>query len=152
MTTADLYPLLTPLLAGMARRRLNCPEDVEDTVQEVWRRMVQAKPAFDSAGHAMAWCKTTLLRLIADRYREHHETAELTEAARAGVDRYPLIECDEWLTRWCAVVGSLTERDKRIARLLALGYSYADGAAEMGMKAGNYRACVHRLREKLRGA
>ena len=151
MTTADLYPLLTPLLAGIARRRLSHPEDVEDTVQEVWRRMVQAKPSFDSAGHAMAWCKTTLLHLIIDRYRERHETTGLTEESRVDVDRYPLLECDEWLTRWAAVVGSLTDRDKRVARLLALGYNYADGAAAMGMTAGNYRTCVHRLREKLRG-
>ena len=104
-TVCRLVREYSDMLLRLACTRLDSPADAEDTVQEVFLRLVKAAPVFDSEDHARAWllrvasnCANDLFRLpwrrreapLADDLPapEAPETGSVTEAVLSLPARY----------------------------------------------------------------
>ena len=65
-----------PAVYRLAYARTGCRADAEDVMQEVFLRLMKAKPVFDSEAHAKAW----LLRVTANCAADFHRAARRRQA------------------------------------------------------------------------
>ncbi|MBP3486302.1 MAG: RNA polymerase sigma factor, partial [Oscillospiraceae bacterium] len=61
-----LVETYSPMLLRLACTRLETPADAEDVVQEVFLKLLTARPAFRDEEHEKAWLIRTTLHRAAD--------------------------------------------------------------------------------------
>ena len=76
----------SPMLLHLAAARLDSPADAEDAVQEVFLKLLTARPAFRDAEHEKAWLiRATLHRASDIRRGAERRNLPLEEAAEPAV-------------------------------------------------------------------
>ncbi len=147
MTEEHICQLVTeysPLLLRLACTRLDSPADAEDAVQEVFLRLLSARPRFRDAEHEKAWLIRTTLHRAADfRKSAARRNVPLEEAAQAAAAE----DSGEVL----AAVRSLPEKYSAVIHLHYYeGYSIKEIATLLGLPASTVGTRLARGRERLR--
>ena len=134
-----------PSVYRLAYARTGSWADAEDVMQEVFLRLIKAKPAFDSEAHAKAWllrvasnCASDLFRLPWRRREEPlNEDISAPEGPREGS-----------VTQ--AVLALPTRYRIPIHLYYYEGYSVAEISKIIGKSEGTVKSRLSRARDKLR--
>ena len=132
------------MLLRLACTRLDDPADAEDAVQEVFLRLLTARPVFRDAEHEKAWLiRTTLHRASDFRKAAARKNVPLDEAAQAAEP-----EVENGLR---AAVLALPEKYSTVVHLHYYeGYSIKEIAKLLGIPAATVGTRLARGRERLR--
>ena len=77
----------SPMLLRLACTRLDDPADAEDAVQEVFLKLLTARPVFQNAEHEKAWLiRATLHRAADQRKSAARRNVPLEEASQSAVE------------------------------------------------------------------
>ena len=83
-TISRIVETYSPMLLRLACTRLDDPADAEDIVQEVFLKLLTARPLFRDSEHEKAWLiRTTLHRASDLRRSAARRNVPLEEAAQA---------------------------------------------------------------------
>ena len=134
-----------PSVYRLAYARTGSRADAEDVMQEVFLRLIKAKPAFDSEAHAKAWllrvaanCASDLFRLP---WRKREGPLEEDLPAPEEPERGSVTEA----------VLTLPARYRVPIHLYYYeGYSVAEIAEMIGKSQGTVKSRLYRARELLR--
>lgn len=139
-----LVETYSAMLLHLAAARLASTADAEDVVQEVFLRLLTARPVFRDAEHEKAWLiRTTLHRTADARRAAHNRDVPLTDTLLAGP---PEPELD-----LLAAVRVLPEAYAGVIHLYYYeGYSIKEIAKLLGLPAATVGTRLARGRERLR--
>lgn len=143
-TISRIVTEYSPMLLRLACTRLDSASDAEDAVQEVFLKLLTARPAFRDAEHEKAWLiRTTLHRASDIRRLAEKRNLSLEAAAQAAADE----EHGELI----AAVRSLPEKYSAVIHLYYYeGYSIKEIAKLLGLPAPTVGTRLARGRERLR--
>lgn len=132
------------MLLRLAAARLDSPADAEDAVQEVFLKLLTARPVFRDAEHERAWLiRTTLHRASDIRRSAERRNLPLEEAAEpaAPEDALDLL----------SAVRALPDKYSAVIHLHYYeGYSIKEIAKTLGLPAATVGTRLARGRERLR--
>ncbi len=136
----------SPTLLRLAMTRLSSPCDAEDAVQEVFLRLLTAKPRFRDGEHEKAWLiRTTLQRASDIRRAGARRDLPLEEAVQMAV---PLREEQSSLL---SAVQALPEKYSAVIHLYYYeGYSIKEIAKLLGLPSPTVGTRLSRGRERLK--
>lgn len=139
-----LVETYSDMLLHLACTRLNSTADAEDAVQEVFLRLLTARPRFRDAEHEKAWLIRATLHRAADlRRAAHNRDVPLTDTLPA----YPPEEDNGVL----AAVRALPEAYSTVIHLHYYeGYTIQEIAKLLGLPAATVGTRLRRGRERLR--
>lgn len=157
--TALLQGLL-PYLRALAGRRLARPQDVEDTVQDIFLSIHAIRHTYDPARPLQPWIHVIAERRIADRlrrlYREQIREKPLPEDADetfAADDTNMASEANLDMRAVRQALEQLPPGQRQAIALVKLkGMSLRDAAAVTGQSEGAMKLAVHRAVKALRKA
>ena len=134
----------SPMLLRLACTRLDDPADAEDIVQEVFLKLLTARPLFRDSEHEKAWLiRTTLHRASDLRRSAARRNVPLEEAAQAAAPQAG----SELLT----AVRALPEPYSAVIHLYYYeGYSIKEIAKLLGVPTPTVGTRLARGRERLR--
>ena len=139
-----LVETYSPMLLRLACTRLDNPADAEDVVQEVFLKLLTARPAFRDAEHEKAWLIRTTL----------HRAADLRKAAsrrNVPLEEALLASAPEPEDRLLAAVRALPEKYGAVIHLHYYeGYSLKEIGKLLGLPAATVGTRLARGRERLR--
>ena len=139
-----LVETYSPMLLRLACTRLENPADAEDVVQEVFLKLLTARPAFRDAEHEKAWLIRTTL----------HRAADLRKAAsrrNVPLEEALLASAPEPEDRLLAAVRALPEKYGAVIHLHYYeGYSLKEIGKLLGLPAATVGTRLARGRERLR--
>lgn len=143
-TISRVVETYSSMLLRLACTRLDDPADAEDAVQEVFLRLLTARPVFRDAEHEKAWLiRTTLHRASDFRKAAARKNVPLDEAAQAAEP-----EVENGLR---ATVLALPEKYSAVVHLHYYeGYSIKEIAKLLGIPAATVGTRLARGRERLR--
>ena len=143
-TISRIVETYSPMLLRLACRRLDDPADAEDIVQEVFLKLLTARPLFRDSEHEKAWLiRTTLHRASDLRRSAARRNVPLEEAAQAAAPQAG----SELLT----AVRVLPEPYSAVIHLYYYeGYSIKEIAKLLGVPAPTVGTRLARGRERLR--
>lgn len=143
-TISRVVETYSSMLLRLACTRLDDPADAEDAVQEVFLRLLTARPVFRDAEHEKAWLiRTTLHRASDFRKAAARKNVPLDEAAQAAEP-----EVENGLR---AAVLALPEKYSTVVHLHYYeGYSIKEIAKLLGIPAATVGTRLARGRERLR--
>ena len=143
-TISRVVETYSSMLLRLACTRLDDPADAEDAVQEVFLRLLTARPVFRDAEHEKAWLiRTTLHRASDFRKAAARKIVPLDEAAQAAE---PDVE-----NGLRAAVLALPEKYSAVVHLHYYeGYSIKEIAKLLGIPAATVGTRLARGRERLR--
>lgn len=136
----------SPTLLRLAMTRLSSPADAEDAVQEVFLRLLTAKPRFRDGEHEKAWLiRATLQRAGDIRRAAARRDLPLEEAQQAAA------AFDEEPSQLLSAVQALPEKYSAVIHLYYYeGYSIKEIAKLLGLPAPTVGTRLSRGRERLR--
>lgn len=139
-----LVETYSPMLLRLACTRLENPADAEDVVQEVFLKLLTARPAFRDEEHEKAWLIRTTLHRAADlRKSAARRNVPLEEALLAAAP--------EPENRLLAAVRALPEKYGAVIHLHYYeGYSLKEIGKLLGLPAATVGTRLARGRERLR--
>ena len=139
-----LVETYSPMLLRLACTRLDDPADAEDAVQEVFLKLLTARPSFRDAEHEKAWLIRTTL----------HRAADLRKAAsrrNVPLEEALLASAPEPEDRLLAAVRALPEKYGVVIHLHYYeGYSLKEIGKLLGLPAATVGTRLARGRERLR--
>ena len=139
-----LVETYSPMLLRLACTRLETPADAEDVVQEVFLKLLTARPAFRDEEHEKAWLIRTTL----------HRAADLRKAAarrNVPLEDALLAAAPEPENQLLAVVRALPEKYGAVIHLHYYeGYSLKEIGKLLGLPAATVGTRLARGRERLR--
>ena len=143
-TISRVVETYSSMLLRLACTRLDDPADAEDAVQEVFLRLLTARPVLRDAEHEKAWLiRTTLHRASDFRKAAARKNVPLDEAAQAAEP-----EVENGLR---AAVLALPEKYSTVVHLHYYeGYSIKEIAKLLGIPAATVGTRLARGRERLR--
>lgn len=143
-TISRVVETYSSMLLRLACTRLDHPADAEDAVQEVFLRLLTARPVFRDAEHEKAWLiRTTLHRASDFRKAAARKNVPLDETAQAAE---PDVE-----NGLRAAVLALPEKYSAVVHLHYYeGYSIKEIAKLLGIPAATVGTRLARGRERLR--
>ena len=143
-TISRIVETYSPMLLRLACTRLDDPADAEDIVQEVFLKLLTARPLFRDSEHEKAWLiRTTLHRASDLRRSAARRNVPLEEAAQAAAPQAG----SELLT----AVRALPEPYSAVIHLYYYeGYSIKEIAKLLGVPAPTVGTRLARGRERLR--
>jgi RNA polymerase sigma-70 factor, ECF subfamily len=154
---AALYDALAPRLARYVRSRVRDPDDAADLVQQVFLKMVEALPRYESRGVPFtAWAFRLTRNAVIDRARTLHPSDPLEFAAdeaspEPSPEHLALISAER--TRIERAMHDLTDEQQEVLRLRFFGgLGPREVGALMGRRDGAVRALQFRALEALRHA
>lgn len=132
------------MLLRLACTRLDDPADAEDIAQEVFLKLLTARPSFQNAEHEKAWLiRTTLHRASDLRRSAARRNVPLEEAAQAAAPQAG--------SELLAAVRALPEPYSAVIHLYYYeGYSIKEIAKLLGVPAPTVGTRLARGRERLR--
>ena len=141
-----LVETYSPMLLRLACTRLETPADAEDVVQEVFLKLLTARPAFRDEEHEKAWLIRTTL----------HRAADLKKAAarrNVPLEEALLASAPEPEDRLLAAVRALPEKYGAVIHLhYCEGYSQQEIASLLGITVSAVKMRMKRGREALRSS
>lgn len=139
-----LVETYSSMLLRLACTRLENPADAEDVVQEVFLKLLTARPSFRDAEHEKAWLIRTTLHRAADlRKAASRRSVPLEEALLASAP--------EPEDRLLAAVRALPEKYGAVIHLHYYeGYSLKEIGKLLGLPAATVGTRLARGRERLR--
>lgn len=140
----DVIPAYENTLYRAALAILGDPQEAEDVVQEVFLRLWEKNPAFESPAHQRSWLLKVTVNGCKSRLRApwRRRTAPLLES-------YPAADPEEQAV--LEVIQSLPPKDRAALHLYYYeGYQTAEIAAMTGWREGTVRSRLARARDKLR--
>ena len=139
-----LVETYSSMLLRLACTRLENPADAEDAVQEVFLKLLTARPSFRDAEHEKAWLIRTTL----------HRAADLRKAAsrrNVPLEEALLASAPEPEDRLLAAVRALPEKYGAVIHLHYYeGYSLKEIGKLLGLPAATVGTRLARGRERLR--
>ena len=139
-----LVETYSPMLLRLACTRLENPADAEDVVQEVFLKLLTARPSFRDAEHEKAWLIHTTL----------HRAADLRKAAsrrNVPLEEALLASAPEPEDRLLAAVRALPEKYGAVIHLHYYeGYSLKEIGKLLGLPTATVGTRLARGRERLR--
>ena len=143
-TISRIVETYSPMLLRLACTRLDDPADAEDVVQEVFLKLLTARPLFRDSEHEKAWLiRTTLHRASDLRRSAARRNVPLEEAAQAAAPQAG----SELLT----AVRALPEPYSAVIHLYYYeGYSIKEIAKLLGVPTPTVGTRLARGRERLR--
>ena len=134
----------SPMLLHLAAARLDSPADAEDAVQEVFLKLLTARPAFRDAEHEKAWLiRATLHRASDIRRGAERRNLPLEEAAEPAVQEDAL--------DLLSAVRALPDKYSAVIHLYYYeGYSIKEIAKTLGLPTATVGTRLARGRERLR--
>ena len=143
-TISRIVETYSPMLLRLACTRLDDPADAEDIVQEVFLKLLTARPLFRDSEHEKAWLiRTTLHRASDLRRSAARRNVPLEEAAQAAASQAG----SELLT----AVRALPEPYSAVIHLYYYeGYSIKEIAKLLGVPTPTVGTRLARGRERLR--
>ena len=143
-TISRIVETYSSMLLRLACTRLDDPADAEDVVQEVFLKLLTARPLFRDSEHEKAWLfRTTLHRASDLRRSAARRNVPLEEAAQAAAPQAG----NELL----AAVRALPEPYSAVIHLYYYeGYSIKEIAKLLGVPAPTVGTRLARGRERLR--
>ena len=143
-TISRIVETYSPMLLRLACTRLDDPADAEDIVQEVFLKLLTARPLFRDSEHEKAWLiRTTLHRASDLRRSAARRNIPLEEAAQAAAPQAG----SELLT----AVRALPEPYSAVIHLYYYeGYSIKEIAKLLGVPISTVGTRLARGRERLR--
>ena len=131
-------------LLHLAAARLHSPADAEDAVQEVFLKLLTARPSFRDAEHEKAWLiRATLHRASDLRRMAERRNIPLEEAARPDPQEDAL--------SLVSAVRALPDKYSAVIHLYYYeGYSIKEIAKTLGLPAATVGTRLARGRERLR--
>lgn len=142
---AQLVEAYSPMLLRAALTRLSTPADAEDAVQEVFLKVLDARPRFRDGEHAKAWLIRATLNQASDLRRRRRDDAPLDESLTARPDR-----AEERLDL-LAAVRSLPPAYSAVIHLYYYeGYSIKEIARLLALPSPTVGTRLARGRERLR--
>ena len=139
-----LVETYSSMLLRLACTRLENPADAEDVVQEVFLKLLTARPSFRDAEHEKAWLIRTTL----------HRAADLRKAAsrrNVPLEEALLASAPEPEDRLLAAVRVLPEKYGAVIHLHYYeGYSLKEIGKLLGLPAATVGTRLARGRERLR--
>ncbi len=136
----------SPTLLRLAMTRLSSPADAEDAVQEVFLRLLTARPRFRDGEHEKAWLiRATLQRAGDIRRAAARRDLPLEEAEQAAAPT------DEGPSSLLSAVQALPEKYSAVIHLYYYeGYSIKEIAKLLSLPAPTVGTRLSRGRERLR--
>ena len=133
------------MLLRLAAARLPSVADAEDAVQEVFLKLLDARPVFRDAEHEKAWLIRATLHRAADIRRKRAREAPLDALVEVGT---PMEEPE---TRILSAVRALPEKYGGVIHLYYYeGYSIKEIAKLLGLPTATVGTRLARGRERLR--
>ncbi len=134
-----------PAVYRLAYARTGCRADAEDVMQEVFLRLIKARPTFDNEAHAKAWLLRVAANCANDLFRRPWRSREV-----ALKENLPAPEASESENVTQAVL-SLPARYRIPIHLHYYeGFSVAEIAGIMGKSEGTVKTWLFRARNLLR--
>lgn len=155
-----LLEALRPYLRALAGRRLSRPQDIDDTVQEIFLSIHAIRHTYDPDRPLQPWINVIAERRIADRlrrlYRERSRETELPENADetfAADDANMTTEASLDMRAVYRALEQLPPGQRQAISLVKIkGLSLRDAAAVTGQSEGAVKLAVHRAIKTLRRA
>ena len=157
---AALLHGLLPYLRRLAARRLSRPQDVEDTVQDIYLSIHAIRHTYDPDRPLQPWVNVIAERRIADRlrrlYRQRAREAPLPEDAGetfAADDANMTSEVSLDMRAVHRAIEQLPPGQRQAIGLVKVqGLSLREAAAQTGQSEGAVKLSVHRAVKALRRA
>lgn len=153
-----LLRLASPMLRGIARRRIHDPAEAEDAVQDTLLTIHQLRHSYDPERPIRPWLVAICERRCIDRLRRRGrrqgreaplESVELTLATPSGGGRDG--ESRVAAAELHAAIAALSPSQRTALRLAKLeGLPLADAAALSGLSVGALKVATHRAVRTLR--
>ena len=136
----------SPMLLHLAAARLDSPAEAEDAVQEVFLKLLTARPAFRDAEHEKAWLIRATLHRASDIRRQAGRAALPIEEAALENEAAPQTESD-----LLSAVRALPENYSAVIHLHYYeGYSIKEIAKLLRLPAATVGTRLSRGRDRLR--
>ncbi|TXH36767.1 MAG: sigma-70 family RNA polymerase sigma factor [Rhodospirillaceae bacterium] len=160
MAYEALLQALRPYVRGLAKRRLSRPQDIDDTVQEIFLSIHAIRHTFDPDRPLQPWINVIAERRIVDRlrrlYRERARETELPEhedETFAADDANRIAEASLDMRAVYRALEQLPPGQRQAISLVKIkGMSLRDAAALTGQSEGAVKLSVHRAIKALRRA
>lgn len=151
---------LLPYLRRLAARRLSRPQDIEDTVQDIYLSIHAIRHTYDPERPLQPWINVIAERRIADRlrrlYRQRAREAPLPEDAGetfAADDANMTSEVSLDMRAVQRAIEQLPPGQRQAIGLVKVqGLSLREAAAQTGQTEGAVKLSVHRALKALRRA
>jgi RNA polymerase sigma-70 factor (ECF subfamily) len=157
-----LLHLLIPWLRRVAGRKLNRPEDVEDTVQDVLASLHAIRHTYDSSRPLQPWVMTLAQRRIVDKlrgnYRLHNRETAFPEGFEetfpsAAANEEPDAGLNHEPAALARAIQALSPRQRQAVELLRLKeMSLREAASVSGRSETSLKIAMHRALKSLRRA
>lgn len=134
-------------------RRLNAGDDhIEDTLQDVWLKVVRRIGSLRDSRAFIAWLYTIARNEVYGRAKAKDPFAELTdEHLELVADNHEPVFAEEEAARIHAALGELTPAHREILTLCFLeDLSHKQIAAILGIRAGTVRSRIYYAKQALR--
>ena len=133
------------MLLKLAATRLPCVSDAEDAVQEVYLKLLDARPVFRDAEHEKAWLIRATLHRAADIRRKRAREAPLDAVIEVDGGE------EEPVSQLLTAVRALPEKYASVIHLYYYeGYSIKEIAKLLGLNTATVGTRLARGRERLR--
>jgi RNA polymerase sigma-70 factor (ECF subfamily) len=157
---AALLHGLLPYLRRLAARRLAQPQDIEDTVQDIYLSVHAIRHTYDPDRPLQPWVNVIAERRIADRlrrlYRQRAREAPLPEDAGETFAAHDANTASEVTLDMRAVHRAIEQlppgQRQAIGLVKVQGLSLREAAARTGQSEGAVKLSVHRAVKALRRA
>lgn len=136
-------------LRAWLRQRLPSPQDVDDTLQDVFLKALRQGQQFCQVRQPRAWLFEVARNTLADRYRQSRETIDLPADLPQIVPQEDAVEAlTDCLPR---VLSELSASDRQAIVCCDLqGMAQADYAAQAGLSLSAAKSRLQRARQRLR--
>lgn len=144
---------LTPLLRGVAGRKLAATGEVEDVVQEILISLHKARHTYDGERPLMPWVMAIAQFRITDHLRKLYSQAR---QPAVDIDAMAEILPDVTLTppdneSVDEMLHNVAERERKILTMMHVeGYTAKETGAQLGMKESAVKVAAHRAMKKIR--
>jgi RNA polymerase sigma-70 factor (ECF subfamily) len=123
--------------------------DAEDVVQDVFVKLIEKNPTFDSDGHRTAWLITVTKNVCKTRLRSHWRKDVSLSSGLPLLDTYPAQNNEQ--RELMEIVGSLPAKYRMVIHLFYYeGYSTKEIAQITEQKESTVRMQLTRAREMLK--
>lgn len=132
-------------LLRIAMTRLSSPADAEDAAQEVFLRLLTAKPHFRDGEHEKAWLiRAVIQRAVDIRRSRERQNLPLEEAETVAA-------ADEGVPELLSAIQALPEKYSSVIHLYYYeGYSIQEIAKTLGLPSSTVGTRLSRGRERLK--
>jgi RNA polymerase sigma-70 factor (ECF subfamily) len=147
---AHLYDLFGDVVYRVAYRMMECPEDAEDIVQDVFLGLPTALETFENRGSLEGWIRRVTVRTVLMKLRSQRSRKQVfLKYAATALARFTKPSLDDHIT-FETLLAELPESQRVVLVLRLEGYTHGEISRALGISVSSAKMRYHRACKRIR--